>query len=167
METKTSPKLLMETLINMYDWHTKLYKNSIVGIPDENAQNRLGTKANHISWIAGSVVQGRFVLASFLGVDAQQTSNDLFKDHKGIQDNVAYPSLDEYRKDWDLISPVLREALVNVNEEKLKSPDPWNMPGGPYTLFDTIIACTDRESYCIGQLGLWRRLLGYEAIKYD
>jgi hypothetical protein len=84
METKTSSKVLMETLINMYDWHTKLYKNAIAGISDEDSQNRLGTKANHISWIAGSVVQERFMLASFLGVDAKQTSNDLFKDHKGI-----------------------------------------------------------------------------------
>jgi hypothetical protein len=80
---------------------------------------------------------------------------------------VAYPSLEEYRKDWEVISLILREALVSVSEEKLESPDPWNMPGGPYTFFDTIVASTDRESYCLGQIGLWRRLLGYEAMKYE
>ncbi|MEP6514028.1 MAG: DinB family protein, partial [Parafilimonas sp.] len=74
--------------------------------------------------------------------------------------------LDEYRNDWNKISGVLKDALANVSEEKLDSPDPMEMPGGPYTFLDTIVACTDRESYCIGQIGLWRRLLGYEAMKY-
>lgn len=167
MHTTTGLKASMLPLINMYDWHTKLYKNALVNISDSDAQNRLDTKANHIAWIAGSMVHERFVLAGFLEVSLVQTSNELFKDHKGIQDNITYPSLEEYKKDWEKISPVLREALVNVREEKLNSPDPWEMPGGPYTFCDTITACTDREAYCIGQIGLWRRLLGYEAMKYE
>ncbi len=167
METKTSEKYSMYTLLNLYDWHTKLFKNATIGISDKDAENRLNTKANHVAWLVGSLVNGRYALGKLLGMQLQQTSPELFKDNKGIQDNVAYPSLDEFNKDWDSISPVLREALVNVTNEQLSGPDPFNMPGGPFTFFDTIIACTDRESYCIGQVGLWRRLLGYEAMKYE
>jgi hypothetical protein len=156
----------VNTLINMYDWHTKLFTNVIDGIADKDAQNRLNTKANHVAWIAGSIVHGRFDLGKYLGLDLKQTSDELFMDYKGIQENVTYPALAEYRNDWNKISGVLKEALSNVSEEKLNGPDPMKMPGGPYTFLDTIVACTDRESYCIGQIGLWRRLLGYEAMKY-
>ncbi|MEP6615802.1 MAG: DinB family protein [Ginsengibacter sp.] len=156
----------VSTIADQYDWHTKLFMNVLDGIADKDTENRLGTKANHIAWLAGSLVQGRFVLAKFLDIDATQTSDQLFKDNKGIQDNTPYPSLDEYRKDWDRISQTVKEALINAKEDRLNSPDPFNMPGGDYTFFDTIVACTDRESYCIGQIGLWRRLLGYEPMKY-
>ena len=166
METIIEKKSAMQAVINMYDWHTKLFKNATIGISDKDAQNRLNTKANHVAWIAGSLVHARYDLGTLLGLDLIQTSNDLFKDNKGIQDNIIYPSLEEFRNDWDKITPVLKNALLNVSEEQLNAPDPFNMPGGPYTFFDTIVACTDRESYCIGQVGLYRRLLGYEPMKY-
>ena len=167
METTTQKHPSMDTLLNMYDWHTKLFKNVLVDISDKHAGERLNTKANHIAWIAGSIVHGRFELGKLLGLGLEQDSYELFKDNKGIQDNITYPSLEEYREDWDDISPALKEALGSVSIEQLNGPDPFNMPGGPYTFFDTIVACTDRESYCIGQIGLWRRLLGYAAMKYE
>ena len=57
-------------------------------------------------------------------------------------------------------------ALSNLVQNRAVS-DPFEMPGGDYTLFDSITFSTDRESYCIGQIALYRRLLGYDAMKYD
>ncbi|RYG25986.1 MAG: DinB family protein [Chitinophagaceae bacterium] len=157
----------MKTFMELYDFHTMQFRNVLEGISDEDAMNRLNTKANHVAWLAGSLVQERFELGKAMGItDIRQTSDELFSDHKGIQDGVTYPSLDEYRKDWEVITPRLREAFASVSNEKLDGPDPFEMPGGPYTLYDAITFCTDRESYCIGQIGLWRRLLGYEPMKY-
>ncbi len=167
METTINKKTSMFMLINLYDWHTKLFRNVIEGISDKDAQNRLGTKANHVAWIAGSLVNGRYELGNLLGLELKQGSHELFSDYKGIQDNVSYPSLTEFKKDWEDISPALKDALMNVSDEQLNGADPFNMPGGPFTFFDSIIACMDRESYCIGQIGLYRRLLGYEAMKYS
>ena len=167
MATTTAKKTSTDVLIGLYDFHTKLFYNVLVDISDKDANNRLGTKANHIAWIAGSLVQMRYVLANAVGIDSKQTSDKLFENNKGIQDSVTYPSLEEFKKDWENISPVLKDALVNLSEEQLNGPDPFNMPGGDYTLFDTLTMCIDRESYCIGQIGLYRRLLGYEAMKYD
>ncbi|MEO5673663.1 MAG: DinB family protein, partial [Chitinophagales bacterium] len=62
METKTAKKDLMEVILNMYDYHTKLFSNAIEGISDNDASNRLGTKANHVAWLAGSLVQERYQL---------------------------------------------------------------------------------------------------------
>ena len=167
METKTASKTGMDVVISLYDWHTKLFHNVLVDITDKDAHNRLGTKANHVAWLAGSLVQGRYSLANKIGIDLKQTSDELFKNFQGIQDNVTYPSLSEYKKDWELISPLLKEVMENLTEKQLEGPDPFEMPGGDYTLFDTLTFCSDRESYCIGQIGLYRRLLGYDAMKYD
>jgi hypothetical protein len=167
METLISRTKEIQTLLGFYDWHTKLFGNVIDSISDKDAQNRLQTKANHVAWIAGSLVYERFQLASFLDVKLKQPSSELFKDHKGIQEGVVYPSLNEFKKDWDLIGPALRKALENVSDEKLDSPDPYIMPGKNLTLYETIQYTIDREAYCIGQIGLWRRLLGYEAMKYS
>ncbi len=168
METQTNRKAALEAFISLYDYHTGMFYNVLDGISDEDAQQRLGTKANHMAWIAGSLVQERYAMAALIADSKlRQTADDLFKDHQGIKDGVTYPSLAEYRKDWEQISPVLKDILAGLSEEQLEGPDPYGMPGGPYTLFDAVTFCTDRESYCIGQLGLWRRLLDYGPMKYN
>ena len=171
MKTKTAKKSLIEIMISLYDYHTKLFISSLAEISDKDAKERLGTKANHIAWIAGSVVYQRQVLANAIGIEVKQTSEHLFKagkgeGHKGIQDNVTYPPLREYKNDWNKISSALKDGLMKMDEDQLNGPDPFEMPGGNYTFFDTLTFCVDRESYCIGQIGLLRRLLGYEAMKW-
>jgi hypothetical protein len=168
METQANKRAALEMVLSLYDYHTRIFINVLADISDTDAQQRLNSPANHMAWIAGSVVQGRYSLAQLIGgSQMKQTSHELFKDFQGIKDDVAYPSLDEYRKDWAQVSAELREIIAGLSEEQLEGPDPYKMPGGDYTVLDTLYFCTDRESYCIGQLGLWRRLLGYQAMKYD
>ncbi len=157
---------MLNAQLAMYDLHTLLFVNVLENMTDKDAHNRLGTKANHPAWLAGSLVQERFVMANILGVDKTQQANDLFKDHAGIKDGVTYPSLDSYREDWSMISPLLRHALANATPEQLNGPDPFGMGEG-MNLLEVLTFCMDRESYCIGQLGLYRRLLGYPAMRYQ
>ncbi|HVI45754.1 MAG TPA: hypothetical protein VM802_12840 [Chitinophaga sp.] len=167
METLTSKKPALEAFLSLYDYHSKLFVNSLAGVSEKDAANRLGTKANHIGWIAGSLLYQRFSLASFVGIKDEPEGAELFKDWKGIQDDATYPSPQVYVRDWQRISPILRDAFAGLSEEELNGPDPLKMPGGNYTLFDTIMFCIDRESYCIGQIGLLRRQVGLDAMKYD
>jgi len=183
METKTESNTPAQTekiqvksnrmyaLIILYDMHTKFFDNVNDGIADKDRHNRLNTKANHIAWLTGTLVHERFQLAELLGVKPDnncrenQKSHELFKDHKGIQDNIEYPTFAEYKKDWEIISPVLRKALVNASDEQLNSL--FEMPGEVMTKFDLISFMIYREANCIGQIALWRRLLGYVAMRYQ
>jgi hypothetical protein len=166
MEQVAAKKPSLQVLINLYDFHTRIFNNVIVGVSDEDANKRLNTKANHIAWIIGSLVNARYDLANAIGLNQRQASYELFKDYKGIQDSTPYPPLAEFKQDWEKISAPLKDALLHLTEDQLNGPDPFGMPGD-LKLFDSIMFLTDRESYCIGQVGLWRRLLGYEAMKYD
>ena len=156
----------MYSLVVLYEMHTGFFANAIDGISDKDAHNRLNTKANHVAWLTGSLVQERFELAKDLGIDRKQAAHELFKDHKGIQDNVTYPPLAEFKKDWETISPLLMNAFANVSQEKLDSI--FKFPGEDFTMpyFDLYAFTMYREANCIGQIALNRRLLGYEAMKY-
>jgi hypothetical protein len=163
METKTASNR-MYALVVLYDMQTKFFSSAIDGISDDQAHNRLNTRANHVAWLTGSLVHQRFDVASQLGIAGKQSADELFKEFKGIADEVRYPSLESFRNDWEAISPKLREALINVTDARLN--EPFNMPGATMSFYELLSFMIYREANCIGQIALWRRLLGYEAMKY-
>ena len=165
MEANTK-KTALQFFISVFDYHTRQYHNALESIPDEETHNRLNSKANHIAYIAGRMIYERHALAKGINIDVNLNTTNEFKDFKGIQDNVTYPSLEEYKKDWDAVSSALKEGLQQLTEEQLNGPDPFNMPEENYTLFDSIVFTIDHESYFLGQLGLYRRLLGIAAMKF-
>ena len=154
----------MYSIIYLYDMHTAYFHQVLEGISDKDSHQRLNTKANHIAWLTGSLVHERFELAGTFGKKENEQAALLFVDHKGIQDGVQYPALSQFKKDWEKISPVLRDLLLNLSEEELDKP--FDMPGPPMTCFDLVAFMMYREANCIGQIALWRRLLGYEAMRY-
>ena len=157
----------IDTIIVLYDLHTRLFFNVIDKITDEDAHNRLCTEANHIAWLTGSLVHERFELANAAGLSLRHSSIDLFKCHRGIEKNTIYPSLEEFKKDWKNISPILRTSLVNLTDSQLQSIDQYGVPGDELKFVNAITFSIDRESYFIRQIGLYRRLLGYDAMKYE
>ena len=153
------------SIVVLYDMQTTFLPNALDGITDEDAHNRLNTKANHVAWLTGSLVQQRYELANALGIQLNQSAQKLFENNQGIQDGVTYPSLASFKNDWATISPLVRNALMNVNSEKLDTSFEM-MPGMTMTYYELISFISYREANCIGQVALWRRLLGYEAMKY-
>ncbi len=162
VETKSTR---MESLLALYDIQTNYFLRAIEGISEADAHNRLSTKANHIAWLAGSLVEQRYSTAKQAGTDLKHTGSALFENFKGIQDETIYPKLSEYIKDWESINPILREILINTTDEQLESIiDMGSFKMSTYELMTFIIY---REASIIGQIALWRRLLGYDAMKYD
>jgi hypothetical protein len=164
METKPVSNRMYSYLV-LYDMHTNFFSAALEGISDTDAHNRLNTKANHIAWLTGSIVQQRYEIANGLGINEKQSADDLFKNNQGIKDTIIYPSLSEFMKDWKTITPILRDALINVKDEKLDESFEM-MPNMRMTYFDLVSFIVYREANIIGQIALWRRLLGYEAMKY-
>ena len=152
-------------LIALFDMHTDFYVKVLDGISDDAANSRLDTQANHIAWLAGSMLQERFELADWLGTSIKHQHHEWFRDHQGIKDGQKYPPLADFVEDWKRISPVLRKILLNLSSEKVDSL--FEMEGMKMTHFELLSFDIYREANIIGQLVLWRRLLGYPAMKYD
>ncbi len=165
METKPVSDRMYGFLV-LYDMHTKFYHSVLEGISDEDATKRLDTKANHIAWLAGSLLQERFELANLLGVELKAGADELFKHHQGIKEDVKYPTISTYEDQWNTISPILREKLLNVTEDELDKVISFPVEQMNFPLFEMVSFNTYREANCIGQIALWRRLLGYDGMKY-
>ena len=165
MKPKTVSNRML-SIVALYDMQTTFFANAIEGLSDDDRHKRLNTKANHIAWLTGSLVEQRYEIANILGSHLKQSAHELFKDNRGIQDDITYPSLSVFKKDWESITPVLRDALINADDKKLDESFEM-MPGMSMTYYELIAFCTYREANCIGQIALWRRLLGYPGMKYS
>lgn len=169
METQAKSPWL-SPLVDLFDLHTTFFLRAIEGISDKDAHNRLDTKANHVAWLAGSLVQQRFELARDLSNDRdsfseKQQAHELFSDNKGIIDSAVYPSLSQFERDWQRITPIFRDGLMNADEAKLRIS--FDMGDGvPMTIYQLISFVAYREANIIGQIALWRRLLGYTPLRY-
>ncbi len=164
MQQVSTASTRMYALIVLFDMHTDYFHRVLDKIDDKDRHNRLNTKANHMAWLTGSLVEERFEMAALFGKKQQQKAHELFSNHKGIQDNATYPSLNSFIADWDHISSPLRKILSELTEEQLDKP--FSMEGFTMSHFELIAFMIYREANCIGQLALWRRLLGYEALNY-
>jgi hypothetical protein len=152
-------------LIALFDYHTNFFAKVLDGISEEDMYNRLETQANHPAWLAGSLVAQRFNMASETGSGMKQTGAELFENNKGLQAGAKYPTREEFIADWNKITPEAREALVKMDDGKLDSD--FNMGEMKISYFQLITFTIYREASMIGQLALYRRLLGYPAMKYD
>ena len=164
METVQTSRV--SAIIVLFDMQTTFFANAIEGISDEDTHNRLNTQANHIAWLAGSAVHARFDMAGHLGSgEENETAGELFRDNKGIQESTVYPSLAAYKSDWEKITPILRKALIETTDEVLDKKIEMG-PGLSMSIFELISFVIYREANLIGQIALWRRLLGYPGMKY-
>ncbi len=153
------------SLLVLLDMQSDFFIRALEGFPESEAQNRLGTKANHVAWLAGSLVEQRYEMANSFGVTATSAAHELFKNNQGIKDDVAYPTLQSFRDDWQAITPGLRAALMKVEDARLDESFEM-MPGMRMTYFDLTTFMIYREANCIGQIALWRRLLGLPGMRY-
>lgn len=162
----TTKDVRIEQLLALLDWQTDFFRNALQGITDKDTHNRLNTKANHVAWLAGSLVQQRFELVQYLLDDKtiQQQADALFSNNQGIQEDITYPSLQQYIADWDAVSPRLHEALEKL--DTTKADEKLDMGGMEMTFLEWLTFSIYREANHIGQIALLRRLMNYEPMKY-
>lgn len=149
----------------LFNMHTDFFPKAIEAITDDDAHQRLYTKANHMAWLSGSFVEQRFELARELGINENAGAHELFAGNKGIREGATYPPLKEFQNNLNKITPLLKERLVKVTDERLDEKFEM-MPGMMISYFDWVSFAIYREANIIGQLALWRRLLGYAPLNY-
>jgi hypothetical protein len=165
MTTKTSASPISD-LIGQFKLQERLFANVTSEIKNEDGQKRINQNTNHLAWLVGHTVSTRYMLLNVLGVNASEPFPDLFSQGKGMQENVTYPSVTDLTKDWSSVSQKLEERLNALNGSELEANAPFPTPLGP-SIKNFISFCAHHEAYTIGQMGLYRRFLGYPAMKYS
>lgn len=159
----------LEVIIPAYRMHSQTFNNMLLGVQEADAQKRIEDKTNHFAWMAGNLVNCRYWLAGILGLPEKDPNEDLFKDARALDVNAVYPTLYELKKEWHKISPLLYQKLLHMDEAELMQAYDFgmNISYVKENKLNMVGMCIDRESYLFGQLGLMRKLLNYEGVRYD
>lgn len=167
MDLPKSVKL--EIVIPAYRMHSQTFINVLDGISEEQATVRIQEKTNHIIWMVGNFVNMRYSLGWVLGLREEDPYSELFFQGKALDASKDYPSLADLIKSFHHISPLVYQQLLDTTDEDLAELFPMGMKVDflPEDKLNFVGMCIDREDYLMGQLGLMRKLLGYDAMKYD
>lgn len=159
----------LEVIIPGYRMHSQMFNNLLDSIKESDALTRIENKTNHFTWMVGNLVNCRYWMAGIVGIHEKDPNDSLFKDGKALDEKAQYPSLEVLKKEWHKISPILFEKLLSIEEAELAQPYElgMNIPYVKENKLNMLGMCIDRESYLFGQLGLMRKILGYNAVKYD
>ncbi len=153
-------------LINQFNLQTRLFKNVTQEVTEANANKAMNENTNHMAWLVGHTVSTRFMLAGALGLKVQEPFASFFENGKGIDRTAKYPSMKELIADWNSISEKITAVLAGLSEEAINTKMPRPVPTGE-ALGDFISFIMHHEAYTIGQLGIYRRFYGMEAMKYN
>ncbi|WP_198034364.1 hypothetical protein [Dyadobacter tibetensis] len=167
MDTATSKKL--EIIIPAFRMHSQSFKNVLDGISDEMALKRIDNKTNHVVWMTGNLVNCRYWIGNLLGLDDTDPNENLFKEGRALDESLEYPSLDGLKMNFADISPKVYQKLLQATDQQLDTPFPFGM-GASFikeNVLNMIGMCIGREDYLIGQIGLMRKLLGLQGMRYD
>ena len=167
MNTPKSQKL--EIVIPAYRMHSQNFINVLDGISEENALKRIDNNTNHVVWMAGNFVNMRYSTAWVLGLKEEDPYSDLFFQGKAWSPDFKYPSLEELKKSFHHISPMLFNKLLEVSDEELAEIFEIGMkvPFVKEDKLNFVGMCIGREDYLCGQIGLMRKLLGLKGMSYD
>ena len=159
----------LDIVIPGYRMHTQMFDNMLDGFTEEAGLQRVEDKTNHAVWMLGNLVNCRYWLANIFGMESQDPNEHLFKDAKALDPEATYPTLSELKEEWHKISPLLYQKLLEVDDNELSEMVEFGM-GVAYVeenKLNMVGMGIDRESYLFGQLGLMRKILGFEGVKYD
>ena len=156
-----------EQLLAQYDLNSTLFNNVIVDINDEEADVRLAPGINNVKWLAGHLVWGYGGLARITGVlmDIEWLGHFAPQADKKPGADVKVPSMEEIKQSWNKYAPVIREGLEKLSAEALNAPFEFPLPA--FRTQEGFWAFINHhQAYTIGQIGILRRALGKEAMKY-
>ncbi|SDI76214.1 hypothetical protein SAMN05421846_11328 [Chryseobacterium taeanense] len=167
MDTPKSNKL--DIIIPAFRGHSQNFLMVLDGIAEEGALQRIEGRTNHIIWMVGNFLDMRYALGYILGLKEEFEFKDFFFQGKALDESFKYPSLQQLKEAFHKISPLVYQKLLEVSDEDLDKAFPMgmNIDFFPETVLNFVGMCIGREDYLCGQIGLMRRILGYEGMKYN
>lgn len=159
-------------LLKQFDLLDRWFKNSLMNLTDEETNQRIDPKINHIKYVAGHLFHSNYSFARMAGLKVETKWDELFagRGQSKALDNYPYPTIKEIIAEWDNLFPKVREGLARLSEEVLSNevPSPIAQSG----IFNSSIRdlwtfLNFHQAYHIGQIGMLRKGLGKETMKYQ
>jgi uncharacterized damage-inducible protein DinB len=148
--------------------NTKLLRNCLDGLSDEQAATRPSASTNSVAFVAAHLSDARFYMLELLGAAQPNPLGAYLKGARGINDVKQFPSLAEIQRAWTAASHALRDRLATVTAAELDGEvkPPFPVPTGDPSMLSLLTFFVQHDSYHIGQLALLRKHAGLPAMQY-
>ena len=148
--------------------NTKLFRNCLEGVTDEQAAMRPSASTNSATFVAAHVAEARFYILKILGAEQSSPLATYLEGVRGIDDWKKSPSLAEIQRAWTTASHALRDRLDRMTAAELDAPIacPFPLPISNPTPLSLLTFFVQHDSYHIGQLALLRKHAGLPAMQY-
>jgi uncharacterized damage-inducible protein DinB len=160
MESQVQP------LAALYDLNTDLLLNCLDGLSEAEAQQRLPTGGNSITFLAEHLTDSRHYLVSRLGHPTPNPIARYLVDVRSIDDITEWATLDEIRSAWLAVSGHLQAVLSGMSAAELAEANVHRFPVEDTTRLGMVAFLIQHDSYHLGQIGFIRRQLGKPPMSY-
>jgi uncharacterized damage-inducible protein DinB len=160
MEPQVAP------LASLFDLNTDLLLNCLDGLSDEEAQRRLETGGNSVTFLASHLTDSRHFLVTRLGHPLSNPLAQYLADVRSIDDIQSWPSLDEIRPAWLAVSAHLQSVLGDLTSIELAEPNSHRFPVSDSSRLGMVAFLVQHDSYHLGQIAFLRRQLGKPPMSY-
>lgn len=157
----------VQVLVNLFALNSKIFNNALKNISDKEAQKPINSTTNSISWIAGHTVDTGYNLAAILGISSENPYAADFGFGKPFDPTAKYPSLEKMLADWNALSPKIEAAIGKLTQDQLNADTPFPLPYNEQSIRGLLSFQMHHISYEVGQLGLYRKILGKESLSYQ
>jgi uncharacterized damage-inducible protein DinB len=161
---------LIRPFMQILHMNTRLFLSALSGIGDADAARRIEGNTNNVRFISFHLLEARYHLARYLGIETESPFHDLAERVKTPEEaGEDLPTLEGLRLAWEEVSHLLESRFQGISEEELSqsSPDAWSDIIQNASVLGGIAFLLHHESHHIGQLAFLRRALGLEPLKYS
>ena len=152
---------------DVFSLNTRLLLNGFDGLDEAACLRRPNERANHAAFIALHLIDARYYLAGLVGLDAKSPFLELTEEARGIDDLARHPGREELLPAWREVGELLLGRFGEMSAAELDADSPAEFPIDDGSALGGIAFLIQHEAYHIGQIGLLRKLLGYEPMSYD
>ena len=156
----------ISTLAETVRLNTRLFRNCLDGLADEQARVRPSSCTNSLAYIAAHLVESRYYILTHLGLKEASPLDRYTGGWKSIDEITDWPTLDEIRAAWSGVSDTLGQRLAAVSAADLDKPITTDMLLEHKTTLGMLVFLVQHDSYHIGQLSLLRKYAGMAAMSY-
>ena len=154
-------------LAEILELNTRLYRNCLAGLSDEQANARPSDSTNSAAFIAAHLADSRFFLLRALGVECASPLGRHLDGKRGIAELDAPLPLEEVHAAWTAAADALRERLSTLSATDLDAAATARFPVSDRTVLGVLTFLVQHDSYHVGQLAMLRKFGGLPAMKYS
>jgi hypothetical protein len=147
--------------------NTKLFRNCLEGLSDEQAATRPSDATNNATFVAAHLTNSRFYLLKTLGVEEADPLARYLDGRKSLDELERLPPLSEIQTAWTKAAHLLRDRLAALTPGDLDGPSTAKFPLFDGTVLATLTFLVQHDSYHVGQLSLLRKYCGLPAMRFQ